>query len=102
MALIQRCAGNSCLQAFGQRIVHGGELFSVPVILTYEDFQQCEALIPLAPLQQPTCLAAVCARAESHPDILQIGCFDTAFHKHHAPVFRHYALPKYLRDQGIC
>ena len=32
---------------------------------------------------------------------MQIGCFDTAFHKNHAPVFRHYALPKYLRDQGI-
>lgn len=102
LALIQRCSGNWSLQAVGHRIVHGGEHFSAPVILTSKVIQQLESLIPLAPLHQPTCLAAVYAIAESHPDILQIGCFDTAFHTHHAPMFRHYALPKYLRDQGIC
>ena len=101
LAWIQRSAANWHLQAVGHRIVHGGEQFSDPAILTSQVIQQLEALIPLAPLHQPTCLAAVYAIAESHPDILQIGCFDTAFHKHHDPVFQYYALPQYLREQGI-
>ncbi|WP_146451987.1 acetate/propionate family kinase [Bythopirellula polymerisocia] len=97
----ERSANDWHLQAVGHRIVHGGEVFSSPTMLTPQVLHQLETLIPLAPLHQPTCLAAVYAIAQSHPDLMQIGCFDTAFHKYHAPVFQHYALPKYLRDQGI-
>ncbi len=101
LSWMERCSESWRLQAVGHRIVHGGEKYSAPAILTSQVLKELEALIPLAPLHQPNCLAAVYAIAESHPDLLQIGCFDTAFHKYHAPIFQHYAIPKFLRDQGI-
>ncbi len=101
LAWIRQSAADWHFRVAGHRIVHGGDLFSCPVVLTPPVLEQLESLNPLAPQHQPACLAAVYALAESQPDLLQIGCFDTAFHSSHAPVFRHYALPKYLRDQGI-
>ncbi len=89
------------IEAVGHRIVHGGEKFTGPCLLTPAVLQELELLIPLAPLHQPHNLFAVKVLAELYPELRQIGCFDTAFHAHHEPLFQHYALPKFLRDSGI-
>lgn len=89
------------VRTVGHRIVHGGEHYAAPVVLTKEVMDTLETLVPLAPLHQPHALAAVRAMVQCYPDPLQVGCFDTAFHAGHAPVFREYALPVTVRQHGV-
>ncbi len=89
------------IQAVGHRIVHGGEDFTAPVVLSRAVLERLATLVPLAPLHQPHALSAIDTLSALYPAQLQIGCFDTAFHAGHAPVFRDYALPQSLREQGV-
>jgi acetate kinase len=54
------------------------------------------ALIPLAPLHQPHNLAAIRAVSAARPDLPQVACFDTAFHRTLPAVARRHALPDRL------
>ena len=98
---VQNAARGWQLVAAGHRIVHGGEAYQAPVVLTPEILDQLDRYTPLAPLHQHHNLAAVRALAEIDPDLPQIGCFDTAFHAGHDPVTHSYALPRQLRDSGV-
>jgi len=89
------------LAAAGHRIVHGGGQFNDPVILSPERVAQIEKLTPLAPLHQPRSLAPVRAVAEAMPQLLQVGCFDTAFHRSIDPLVAAYGLPRVLYEEGI-
>jgi acetate kinase len=59
------------------------------------------ALIPLAPLHEPAALAAVRAIVVRNPDLPQVLCFDTAFHRTNSDVVQSYALPRRFFDEGI-
>lgn len=83
------------------RIVHGGKYFKTSVRITPEITAQLRKLCPLAPLHQPLNLAGVEMMSTLRPDVVQIACFDTAFHANHGPLFTEYALSKKMRDQGI-
>ncbi|MGH1331955.1 MAG: acetate/propionate family kinase [Paracoccaceae bacterium] len=89
------------LAGIGHRIVHGGVEFAAPAVLTPEVMHKLEALSPLAPLHQPHNLAAVRAAQTAFPGVVQIGCFDTAFHRGHPWVNDTFALPRALYEQGI-
>lgn len=89
------------LRAAGHRIVHGGPDHSGPVELTHEVHTRLQALTPLAPLHQPRCLAPVRALAALRPGLMQIGCFDTAFHHDLAPAARDFALPRRFAARGV-
>jgi len=89
------------LAAVGHRIVHGGRDFSQPVIINDQTLTAMEALTPLAPLHQPRCLAPVRAVRSLHPALLQIACFDTAFHHGLAPPVSRFAIPRYFEERGI-
>jgi acetate kinase len=81
--------------------VHGGTLFTRSVKVTPEIIKSLKTLIPLAPLHQGHNLAGIEIIAEQEPKILQIACFDTAFHSTHTPLFNTYALPKSMAEAGI-
>lgn len=83
------------------RIVHGGTRFTSSVLITPDVMSYLRELCPLAPLHQPHNLLGVDIFSSLKPDLIQIACFDTAFHAHHTPVFTEYALPKTIRDKGI-
>ncbi|MFL5331665.1 MAG: acetate/propionate family kinase [Geminicoccaceae bacterium] len=83
----------------GHRVVHGGPTFSAPVLIDEAVLTELETLVPLAPLHQPNNLAPIRAIRERHPDVPQVACFDTAFHRHHPEVADRYAIPDaYYRD----
>jgi acetate kinase len=98
--LAQRFPGNS-LAAAGHRIVHGGSIFSEPVVIDANVIAELERLIPLAPLHQPHHLAAIAALAKFHPELPQVGCFDTAFHHTQPAVASAFALPRRFTEDGI-
>lgn len=89
------------LVAVGHRIVHGGVTFSLPARITPEVFTQLEALIPLAPLHQPHNIAPIKVLQQLQPQLLQVACFDTAFHTTQPHIARLFALPRSLLDSGI-
>ncbi len=89
------------LRAAGHRIVHGGPNYSGPVELTNAVQAQLEALTPLAPLHQPRCLAPVRALAALRPALVQIACFDTAFHHGLSPPASRFAIPRRFEAGGV-
>lgn len=89
------------LLAVGHRVVHGGEHFSAPTRLDAKSTKQLEALIPLAPLHQPHNLAGIHALQQLLPDVPQIACFDTAFHRTQPEIAQRFGLPKALSARGI-
>nr|WP_162263085.1 acetate/propionate family kinase [Legionella birminghamensis] len=87
--------------AVAHRIVHGGERYDHSVLLTPAVINYLNTLCPLAPLHQPHNLAGVEFIKQLDKSLVQIGCFDTAFHAGHAPLFTEYALPKTIRQAGV-
>jgi acetate kinase len=60
-----------------------------------------EKYIPLAPLHQPHNLAPIKALLERLPQLPQVACFDTAFHRGQPPVAEAFALPKSITERGV-
>ena len=89
------------LIAAGHRVVHGGEVYDKPVVITTDILKQLESFSPLAPLHQPQNVAAIEALAKTRPDLPQVACFDTAFHQTQPDLSTIYAIPKRLTDAGI-
>ncbi|MBN9068732.1 MAG: acetate/propionate family kinase [Rhizobiales bacterium] len=89
------------LVACGHRIVHGGGEFADPVGLTPPVMSALDKLTPLAPLHQPLSLSPVRTLTGLRPDLLQVGCFDTAFHRTIEPLVSRYALPPEYAGKGI-
>ena len=98
--LRSRYAGSRVL-GVGHRVVHGGARFAGPTILNKEILAQLRELIPLAPLHQPHNLSAIEAVFERMPDVPQVACFDTSFHRGHSAVAALVPLPRGLRQSGL-
>ena len=93
--------GGDTLAGVGHRIVHGGRAFTGPVRLDASAIAAIDRLTPLAPLHQPRSLEPIRALAALRPGLLQVGCFDTAFHHGLAPPVSRYAIPRHLEADGI-
>ncbi|MFD0986053.1 acetate/propionate family kinase [Methyloligella solikamskensis] len=85
----------------GHRVVHGGDLFTGPALITEEVEDKIAELTPLAPLHQPKSLRLIRAVRKLWPDVPQTASFDTAFHQHQSDVVRRFAIPRELFDEGI-
>lgn len=87
--------------ALGHRVVHGGDAFSEPILLTDAILLQLETYVALAPLHQPFNLAAISEMRKLWPDIPHVACFDTAFHQTQPRVARMFGLPLAYFEQGL-
>lgn len=93
--------GESPIAAVGHRVVHGGVRFAAPVLVDAAVLAELDGLIPLAPLHQPHNLAAIRAVLDESPDVPQVACFDTAFHRGQPHVAQAFGLPRRYWDEGI-
>jgi acetate kinase len=87
--------------AIGHRVVHGGPDCSEPIAVDGPLLTRLDAFSPLAPLHQPNNLAPIRAVLERQPGMLQVACFDTAFHRGHPEVADRYALPDAFYEEGV-
>jgi acetate kinase len=85
----------------GHRVVHGGQRFAAPSVVTREVIQELSELVPLAPLHQPYNLAAIEAVLNRLPEVPQVACFDTSFHRGQAPTAELVPLPRELCKSGL-
>ena len=87
--------------AVGHRVVHGGSRFTAPILVDDAVIAGIGALIPLAPLHQPSNLAPIQILRRRLPELPQVACFDTAFHRGHPAVADHFAIPEALYEEGV-
>ena len=89
------------LIAVGHRVVHGGLQYSEPTLVNAEVVTSLEKFIPLAPLHQPHNLAPIRIVAERTPQLPQVACFDTAFHRAQPELAQAFALPPSITERGV-
>ncbi len=87
--------------AVGHRVVHGGPDYDRPVRVNRDVVARLERYISLAPLHQPYNLAPIRSVLARFPDMPQVACFDTAFHRGHGALADHYAIPGSLYAEGV-
>ena len=89
------------LLAVGHRVVHGGQLYSTPILINANVLAELETLVHLAPLHQPNNLAIIHSILESMPYLPQVACFDTAFHRSQPDVAQRFAIPRRFTEEGV-
>ena len=87
--------------AVGHRVVHGGPDYDRPVVIDDKVLAGLERYVSLAPLHQPNNLAPIRSILARAPDLPQVACFDTAFHRGHDALADHYAIPEHLYAEGV-
>ena len=98
---LQERLGDDRLVGVGHRVVHGGLEYTQPVRVTGDVLKALEQLIPLAPLHQPHNLSPIAALLARAPELPQVICFDTAFHRTNPDVAQRFALPGELHEAGV-
>lgn len=69
------------IEAVGHRIVHGGNKYSKSVVIDERVLLEVDAISPLAPLHNPAALKGIDAFMDAIPNVVNVACFDTAFHQ---------------------
>jgi acetate kinase len=101
VAFLRSRMGSHRLVGVGHRVVHGGREYAAPVRLDPGIVTALEKYVPLAPLHQPHNLTPIRVLLERQPQLPQVACFDTAFHRGQPAVAQAFALPKSITDRGV-
>ncbi len=90
------------LAGIGHRVVHGGEKFAEPVLITDEVMDEIEKCSELAPLHNPAAILGMKACKKLAPNIKMVAVFDTAFHQTLSKERYIYPIPyEYYKKYGI-
>src|SRR5262249_12495637 len=89
------------LVAVGHRVVHGGPHYDRPILVNDEVLERPEQYVPLAPVHPTNNLAPIRSIRAPVPDLHQVACFDTAFHRGHSAAADHYAIPENYYREGV-
>ena len=88
------------IEAVGHRVVHGGNQYVEPTVITDEVEAGIDALSELAPLHNPGCLAGIRgAKAVMESTVPMVAVFDTAFHRTMPEVATRYAIPTDMAER---
>jgi acetate kinase len=89
------------IDGVGHRLVYGGSEHEQPARVTTDLMTSLALLVPFDPLHLPAALAAIREIATASPDLPQVACFDTAFHRRMPMVAQRFALPRELWSEGV-
>lgn len=98
---VHQQAADYQLKAVGHRVVLGGVEYPHSVVVDDHVLDVLERYCPIVPSHQPAEVEGIRVLREVHPDLLQVACFDSAFHRTKPEVADIYALPLRFRDMGI-
>ena len=101
IAFLHEAGSDLRLIGVGHRVVHGGLEYSQPVRVEEPVLRALDKYVSLAPLHQPHNLAAIRAIARRAPDLPQVACFDTSFHRSNPEIAQMFALPYALHEAGV-
>lgn len=100
-ARLEPKAGSGEILAIGHRVVHGGMRYSEPERVTPEILAELGRLSPYDPEHLPAEIRLIEAFGRKFPDLPQIACFDTAFHRHLPRVARVLPIPRRYDAAGV-
>lgn len=89
------------LVSIGHRVVHGGQDFTQPELITPDILAKIKSYTKLAPLHQPSAIKIIEKAQKLYSDVPHIACFDTAFHHTMPEIQKRYALPQSYYDEGV-
>jgi acetate kinase len=89
------------IAAVGHRVVHGGDRYSQPTVIDAQVLTHLTSFTPLAPLHQPHNVAGIVALQTLLPNVPQVACFDTAFHRSQPEVAQMFGLPRAITAEGV-
>ena len=89
------------LTAVGHRVVHGGPKYSEPQRITPEMVAELHDLQPFDPDHLPEEILLTEAFHHRFPNLVQVACFDTAFHHDLPRVARLFAIPRRYKAKGV-
>jgi acetate kinase len=89
------------LDAVGHRVVHGHIHHREPQRITPELITILKGMIPIAPDHLPQTIAAMQVAVKVYPDLPQVACSDSAFHRHMPRLAQIYPLPRHFADEGL-
>ncbi|STY29277.1 Acetate kinase (Acetokinase) [Legionella wadsworthii] len=92
---------NFHLLAVGHRVVHGGCFYDSPILIDKDSIRKLTSLNTLAPLHQSYNLAFIKSILKLYPQLPQVACFDTSFHRTQDKIATLFALPRDLTEDGI-
>ena len=98
--LEQNMTGQS-INAVGHRVVHGGPKYNQPERITPTVIAELKSLVSLAPDHLPHEIKAIQATSHSYPELNQVACFDTAFHRQMPRLAQIVALPRHYLHEGL-
>jgi acetate kinase len=88
-------------EAVGHRIVHGGADHIAPEAVDARLLEDLRRLIPYAPLHLPAEIQGIEAVTWRFPQLPQVACFDTAFHRRMPDLAQRFPLPRAIWDEGV-
>ena len=86
----------------GHRVVHGGPEHTLHEVVTPELVFALRCFIPFAPLHMPAEILGIDAVSSQYPELGQVACFDTAFHRHIPEIARRLPMTRTLWHEGVC
>ena len=89
------------LAAVGHRVVTGGARYFEPQRVTEEVLEALRSISAYAPDHLPSEMAVIERLRERMPGLLQVVCFDTAFHQDLPRVAKMLAIPRRLQAKGV-
>ncbi|MGB5216324.1 MAG: acetate/propionate family kinase [Anderseniella sp.] len=92
--------GPDTLAGSGHRIVHGGDIYTGPVIVDDLVLANLDDLRSKAPLHLPFGISALRRMRQLAPDLPQVACFDTAFHADQPDTEVRLPIPQKFHDKG--
>jgi acetate kinase len=98
---IEECIKDHNLVAVGHRIVHGGRKYYQPTLVADVMIEDLRELVSLDPEHLPQAILLVESIQRRLPILLQIACFDTAFHHDMPRVAQLMPIPRRYMEQGI-
>ncbi len=101
MDWIEERVGRARLTAVGHRVVHGGPKYSDPQLITEEMVKELRQLKPFDPEHLPEEIQLTEAFHRRFPELPQVACFDTAFHKDLPRVAQLLPIPRHYAAKGV-
>ena len=101
MDWVEERIGLDALAAVGHRVVHGGPAYSEPQRITPEMVEELHRLSPFDPEHLPEEILLTEAFHRRFPDLLQVACFDTAFHHDLPRVAQLLPIPRRFEARGV-
>jgi len=101
MNWLEQNPGFASIKAVGHRVVHGGEKHREPERVTLQLLEDLRRLSPYDPEHLPSEIQLMEVFLQRYPDLPQVACFDTAFHRDLPRVARILPIPRRYEAAGV-